>query len=278
VAFSPDGLTLASTSWDYALKVWDARPLTPELQVLREARGLVELLFAKSLPTAEVLDHIRRDRTISEPVRQRALELAEPYGRSLVVHEAEGLVQSLYFKAMFRPEVLASLRADPALSEPVRRQALALAEHIPEDPRSLNGASWNVVRQPGAEPAAYFLALRQAETACRLVQNNGTYLTTLGVASYRVGKFREAVATLEQAERLKTDLQNGPDPADLAFLAMAEYRLGQTNPARVALNRLRELMKKPEHAQDQQGQTFLREAEALELDLIFPADPFAPAD
>jgi WD40 repeat protein len=275
LALSPDGRTLALASRDEPLMLWDATPMTPELQVLREARGLVKFLFAKSLPTAEVLDRIRHDGTISEPVRRRALELAEPYGRNLVVYESERLVESLYSKPMFRSEVLESLRADLALSEPTRREALVLAEQIPEHSGRLREASWNVVRQPGAEPAAYRLALRQAETACRQVPDDGTYLTTLGVAEYRVGKDREAVAALEQADRLKKDLQQSPDPPDLAFLALAHHRLGQTDQAGTALSRLRESMKKPERARDKQGQAFLREAEALELDLVFPADPFA---
>ena len=33
-------------------------------------------------------------------------------------------------------------------------------------------------------------------------------------------------------------------------------------------------MKMPEFAQDQESIDFLREAESLELDLVFPADPF----
>ena len=57
--------------------------------MLREARGLVEFLFAKSLPAAEVLDRIRRDPTLSAPVRRRALELTELYGGSLLTLEAE---------------------------------------------------------------------------------------------------------------------------------------------------------------------------------------------
>jgi hypothetical protein len=77
------------------------------------------------------------------------------------------------------------------------------------------------------------------------------------------------------ADRLKKDLQESPDPADLAFLALAHHRLGQTDQARAVLSRLRELMKKAERAKDEPGQAFLREAEALELDLVLPADPFA---
>jgi hypothetical protein len=34
-------------------------------------------------------------------------------------------------------------------------------------------------------------------------------------------------------------------------------------------------MKKAERARDEPAQAFLREAEALELDLVLPADPFA---
>jgi hypothetical protein len=34
-------------------------------------------------------------------------------------------------------------------------------------------------------------------------------------------------------------------------------------------------MQKSQWAKDQESQGFLREAEALELDLVFPADPFA---
>jgi eukaryotic-like serine/threonine-protein kinase len=73
--FSPDGLKLVTPS-DAFVKIWDATPMTPEQRVIREARGLVVFLSLKSLPTDEVLARIRRDPTISEPVRQLALELA----------------------------------------------------------------------------------------------------------------------------------------------------------------------------------------------------------
>ena len=37
-----------------------------------------------------------------------------------------------------------------------------------------------------------------------------------------------------------------------------------------------DLMKKPEHASTSEAQLFLREAEAIELDLAFPSEPFVP--
>ena len=73
--FSPDSLKLVTPS-DTFVKIWDATPMTPEQSVIREARGLVVFLSLKALPTDEVLARIRRDPTISEPVRKLALDLA----------------------------------------------------------------------------------------------------------------------------------------------------------------------------------------------------------
>ncbi len=125
-------------------------------------------------------------------------------------------------------------------------------------------------------PEAYRLALMQAVAACQLEPGNGALLNTLGVAQYRSGHYREAVATLTQSDRLNSGGALGSQPADLAFMALAHHRLGESNQARTALGRLRALMKKSEHASTSEAQLFLSEAEAIELDLAFPSDPFAP--
>ncbi len=84
MAFSPDGRRIAAGCGDGAVKVWDATPMTPELRAIREARGVVEFLSAQKLPAAAIRDRIRRDPTISDEVRRRALDLAEPPPASLV--------------------------------------------------------------------------------------------------------------------------------------------------------------------------------------------------
>ena len=94
--------------------------------------------------------------------------------------------------------------------------------------RLLNNASWTVVAKPGADAAAYRQALLQAEEASRLAPNDHTFLNTLGVAQYRLEKYREAVETLTHSDQLHAARNGGSVPADLAFLAMAQGRLGQS--------------------------------------------------
>ena len=55
----------------------DARPLTAELRIEQQAVNLLNVWFAKPLSKAEILERIRSDQTISEPVRKQALVLAE---------------------------------------------------------------------------------------------------------------------------------------------------------------------------------------------------------
>ena len=67
---------------DERLKLWDARPQTPELRIEQQAVILLNWWFAKPLSKAEILERIRSDQTISEPVRKQALVLAERYRKT----------------------------------------------------------------------------------------------------------------------------------------------------------------------------------------------------
>ena len=185
--------------------------------------------------------------------------------RSRARREARDLVQFLFGKELARDQVLDTIGHHPAISEAVRRESLALAKDwLPDvevDAHQLNDASWAVVRRPDAKPDEYKRALHQAETACRVVPGSWEYLTSLGVAQYRVGRFPEALATLTRSDETYSKVAKRSRPADLAFLAMTQYQLGKKAEAQATLVRLQEAMKDPSFAKDEEAQGFLREAE-----------------
>jgi WD40 repeat protein/serine/threonine protein kinase len=275
VAFSPDGQTLASSGHDHTLRLLEARRPGPELAADRRAGGLVESLLDQSLPAQEVAARIGRDTTLDFEVKRRALNLIGYYDNNRVNHEAERLVESLYSRGMLRTDVLASLRHDGSLGGSMRQRALALAERIPESPEHLDQAAQLVTSRPGGETSAYRAALRQAEAACRLIPNDRDLLTTLGAAQYRLGLCPEAAGTLSEADRLGEAGGSPSSPRVLAFLVLALHGQGQTNQARIALERLRETMQQPLRSRDEQAKVYWREAETIELDLGFPPNPFA---
>jgi WD40 repeat protein/serine/threonine protein kinase len=77
VAFSPDGQRLAAASFDGTVRVWDARPWTPQLRVEQEARNLINLLYSKVGSKAEVIRIIQKDTALAAEVREEALEMAK---------------------------------------------------------------------------------------------------------------------------------------------------------------------------------------------------------
>jgi WD40 repeat protein len=258
VAFTRDGRRLAATG-DSVVTAWVTTP--PD--ELSQAVSLVQFLLAKSSAQAEVLNHLRNDATLGDGLRQRALDLVEPLWQGRVRAEAEDKVRLLFAKPLLRAEVLEQLRADSSLSPPVRQTALALAERYVGGPTWPYEAARAGARRPGAAPDTYRRALRFAETLCRRLPFEGTYRTTLGVLQYRLGQHPEALATLTQAAGLNEAERGGPVPADLAFLAMTRYQLGEKEQARALLGRLRETMQKPNWRGNEEGQDFLKEAEAL---------------
>jgi WD40 repeat protein/tRNA A-37 threonylcarbamoyl transferase component Bud32 len=261
VAFDRGGRRLAA-SGDRGVTIWEGIPLDTELAEPRQAASLVKFLFAQS-PTPEAVSARIRDYAVSDAVRHQALTLVEPFWRNRVRQEAEREVAPLFRKPLFRSEVLAHLRADPALSESVRQEALALAERFVEFPYHLDRVSRAVASRPGADPSAYRLAVQRAEIACRLLPFEGSYHTTLGMAQYRLGRYPAALATLTRADEVNRAAHGAPAPADLAFLAMSRYQLRERDRAQASLTQLREALQRPNWARNEEAQRLLKEAEAL---------------
>jgi eukaryotic-like serine/threonine-protein kinase len=266
VAFSPDGQRLAAaggTELSPKLRVWESGPCTEELWRQHEAMSVLRFLLGKQLAQEEAVAQLAADTTLAEPVRQKALDLVEPYWQTQERAAAFAEVERSFGELLLRQEVLASLRTAPTLLEPRKRLALALAEQYPEDFRRLEQASWDVAWRRDRNADSYRTALRQAEAAHRLAPGDADVLNTYGVALYRTGNYGKAVAILARSEQINTAGPAGPLPSDLAFLAMGQQRLGETARARATFARLREAMKKPQWAKHYQATAFLEEAERV---------------
>jgi tetratricopeptide (TPR) repeat protein len=178
----------------------------------------------------------------------------------------------LFGRPLLKDEVRDFLRTDTTISEPVRTLALTFLDQYADDPRRLNEASWAAIRQPKADIDRHRRAVQLAEVAHRLEPENGEYLTTLGIAQYRVGQIQPALETLTRARPINTMRLNGDYPADLAFLALCHFQqIGSIEQARTRLADLRTLMRQDRWAKDDDAQAFLREAEA-----IIDFDPHGP--
>jgi hypothetical protein len=166
---------------------------------------------------------------------------------------------SFFARPLSKADVLEELRSSPTLRPEARRLALSLCDRYREelDPEKYHQASWAIVRQPYLNAFQYRFALKQAEFASRLAPNQARYRTVLGMAHYRLGQYKEALATLTAS-----DPMSAGSPADLAFLAMTQHQLGHKE-AQTTFVRFQETMRKPEWTQNAELPAFLREAETL---------------
>ena len=104
-----------------------------------------------------------------------------------------------------------------------RRQVAAR----PDDPVACNNLAWTYLMAPESlREAAQGLAL--AEKAVRLRPGDPTFRNTLGVAYYRAGRYREAIAVLREDLEVQDDRHLA---WDLCFLATCYRRLGESDRA-----------------------------------------------
>jgi WD40 repeat protein/serine/threonine protein kinase len=232
VCFSPDGRAVVSAGGTEAL-VWVAA----DGRILRRFRGHAGMIMsAKFSPDGKRVITAGGDGTLR--VWNAALSPLDWHGP-----EARKLVDARFAELPLRAEVVESLRADKTIPAGVLPVALQLAEEHDEGPQLLREASVAVVKLRGGDPAAYRLALRRAEAACRLWPDNGEYLNTLGLAYYRVGQYKEAGEALRQGEPLNTLRMKGPLGLDLGLRALLQIQERRLDEARATVAQLREVIK-----------------------------------
>lgn len=126
----------------------------------------------------------------------------------------------------------------------------------------LNDIAWFLAtcEDPEArDPAAAVkVAVRLLKLRPMTLQFQGGVVNTLGVAHYRNGEWKEAVAALEESVKLR----GGGDSFDFFFLAMAHWRLGEKDKARERYQEAVDWMDKNK-PKDEELTRFRSEAAAL---------------
>jgi tetratricopeptide (TPR) repeat protein len=181
----------------------------------------------------------------------------------LLQREACNLVESLFADLVRKSAVLDRLRQGPNLRAALRERALHQAERYRQHPVTLDATSWAVARSKDRKAEQYRRALLEAETACQLTPDNGSYLTTLGAVQYRLGRYAAALETLRRSSMLNAARAEECPPYDLAFLAMTQHRLGSSEQAAACWEHLRAMVKQPRWSSDALSQSLLNEASEL---------------
>ncbi|MBI3406961.1 MAG: tetratricopeptide repeat protein [Planctomycetes bacterium] len=127
-----------------------------------------------------------------------------------------------------------TLYAQKNLDEAIRafRKAIELKPNYLDAPnwlaRCLNERAWDLATHPEAARRNPGRAVSLAKEAVELKPQEGNYHNTLGVALYRTGDWKAAVAALEKS----MGLRKGGDSFDWFFLAIAHWQLGEKDKAR----------------------------------------------
>jgi tetratricopeptide (TPR) repeat protein len=111
-----------------------------------------------------------------------------------------------------------------------REDYQTLLKLAPADAQAHNDLAWLLATCPDAKVRDPQQAVKLATRAVQLAPKEGGFWNTLGVAHYRAGDWKAAVAALGKS----VELGKGGNACDFFFLAMAHRKLGNHNEARKA--------------------------------------------
>jgi hypothetical protein len=189
LTFSPDGKRLVSVSGDQTARIWDVAAGEEVLTLRGHANSVWGVAFSPDgtrLATSD-LDGVVKVWD-ARPMTPDAGE----------EREALGLLEFLFAKPLCQADVIELLHSSSTIRPRARELALSLVQSYQEEPapEAYHKASWAVVRRPYLNAFQYRVALLQAQRACRLAPDRGSYRIALAAALFRTRRYREALDTM----------------------------------------------------------------------------------
>jgi WD40 repeat protein len=308
LVFHPDGTRLVSFSADRTARVWDVG----DGQELLHLKGFTSLPCPCFDREGGRLFSVPEDRRVHAGLTwmPRGLLVLDARPASPAVQaeaEAFAIVQALFDRLLTPAEIREEVRTNPTISDPVRQQALTLAENWRVHPQNVEGPCWAVLHSRTGSPARYRKALQVVE-ACSgrrfhdpfLIANTlglvssplgqggllaasvhflparswdiDSEILLRGMAQYRLGQYREALNTLSHRRWEDAPFWSRIDREFYLFRAMARWQVGEKEQARALLQDVRKQILAtmnpldqtvPSEALDEGDKTLLREAAEL---------------
>jgi WD40 repeat protein len=254
VAFSPDGTRIATASQDFTVKLWDIETGQEVMTLRGHTAGVCCVAF--SLDGARIASG-SIDNTV------RIWDASSFSQGELDQQEARWLVKSLESQYPLKSDLIGQLRSRSELREPVRAVALAIAERSEDSAAQVSRVAMDTILFAGRPSEDYLRVLRSVDSVTWPAEVEGWRLSLRGMALFRLGRYREARDVLDRARSLKATSPGGPEPPDLAFLAMTHHQLGRRDEARGYMEQLRKLMTAGQWSSNAWCRLALEDAETL---------------
>ncbi|NQT14127.1 MAG: hypothetical protein HQ582_15340, partial [Planctomycetes bacterium] len=213
VSFSPDSKTLATADLHQTVHLW--RGATDEMVTEREAAGLIGWLTNLTPMKADVLEQIRQLSSVTEPVREAALRLAEA-----LKDDPQRLNDSSWL-------IVSGPDADPAVYGRALRYAQAACRLRPDDSALVNTLGLAQYRCGQFSAALDTLSRSRQLYRDAHGQNYPADLAFLAMAYFQLDRRSEANATYKELQLALADPKWSQDKEAQHFLREAAALIGE---------------------------------------------------